>query len=51
MAQNRRLLNLVIGKASKNEKVKALIEEMLYSNNSKGKLSHPLFYLKLMLGI
>jgi geranylgeranyl reductase family protein len=51
LANNQRLLNLVIGKASKNIKVRQLLEEMLYNMNTKGKLSQPMFYLKLMLGI
>lgn len=51
LARKPMLLNLVIGRASKNEKVRQMLEEMLYSMNSKGKLSQPMFYLKLLLGI
>ncbi len=51
LAGNPRLLNLVIGKASRNEKVRKTLEEMLYSINTKGQLSRPMFYLKLVLGI
>ncbi len=51
LARKPRLLNLVIGRASRNEKVRALLEEMLWSMNTKGKLSRPMFYLKVMLGI
>ena len=51
LAAKPRLLNLVIGKASKSEKVRKLLEEMLHSMNTKGKLSQPMFYLKLALGI
>jgi flavin-dependent dehydrogenase len=45
------LLNLVIGKASGKKKTRELISEMLYSNTQKEKLSNPLFYLKLILGL
>lgn len=51
LARKPRLLNLVIGKASKSEKIRNLLEEMLYSMNTKGKLSQPMFYLKLVLGM
>ena len=51
LARKPGLLNLVIGRASRNEKTRKQLEEMLYSFNTKGKLSQPLFYLKLMLGI
>jgi len=51
LARQPKLLNLVIGKASKNQRVRKLVEEMLYNMNTKGKLNQPMFYLKLMLGI
>ena len=51
LATKPRLLNLVIGRAEKSEKVRQRLEEMLYSINSKGKLSKSWFYLKLMLGL
>lgn len=51
LARSPRLLNLVIGKASKSKKVRNLLEEMLYNINTKGKLSQPMFYLKLALGL
>jgi geranylgeranyl reductase family protein len=51
LASRPRLLNLVIGKASKSEKVRNMLEEMLQSMNTKGKLSQPMFYIKLALGI
>lgn len=44
------LLNLVIGRASKNENLRRHISEMLYNDKAKKKLTNPLFYFKLMLG-
>jgi menaquinone-9 beta-reductase len=51
LARNRRLLNLVIGRASRDEKLRQSISEMLYSDKAKSKLRNPLFYLKILLGI
>jgi geranylgeranyl reductase family protein len=51
LARRQRLLNLIIGRASRNENTRLLISEMLYSTNAKRKLKSPLFYLKLILGI
>ncbi len=51
LAGNRLLLNLVIGKASRNERTRALLEEMLVNMNTKGRLSKPLFYFKLAMGL
>jgi menaquinone-9 beta-reductase len=51
LAQSRRLLNLVIGRASANKKLRMTISEMLYNDKAKSKLSNPWFYLKLMLGL
>jgi flavin-dependent dehydrogenase len=50
LAKSRRLLNLVIGKASGNEKLRQAISEMLYNDKAKNKLKNPLFYLKLLTG-
>ncbi len=50
LARRKYLLNLVIGRASRNEKTRDLIAEMLYSSEAKGKLKNRLFYLKLILG-
>jgi flavin-dependent dehydrogenase len=51
LAHHRSLLNLVIGKASGNEKVRTLIEEMLYDETAKKKFKNPLFYIKLLPGL
>ena len=51
LARKQRLLNLVIGKASKDEKLRDLMSDMLYSTYTKSKLNHPWFYLKLLTGI
>jgi menaquinone-9 beta-reductase len=51
LAQRERLLNLVIGRASRHENTRKLISEMLYSDKKKEKLKNPLFYLKLLLGL
>ncbi len=51
LARNRRLLNLVIGKAARNERTRMLLEEMLVNMNTKGRLSKPLFYFKLAMGL
>jgi geranylgeranyl reductase family protein len=51
LARNQRLLNLVIGRASCNERTRKMISEMLYSDQEKAKLIKPLFYFKLLLGI
>ena len=50
LAGRKALLNLVIGKASRHEKTRDMISEMLYDTNAKRKLSKSLFYLKLLLG-
>ena len=49
LAKKHRLLNLVIGRASKSLKIRNLITNMLYDTNTKGKLSDRLFHLKLFL--
>jgi menaquinone-9 beta-reductase len=51
LARYKGLLNLVIGRASRNENSRNLISEMLYSSKAKKKLSKPGFYLKLLLGL
>lgn len=51
LARRQFLLNLVIGRASRDEKLRKIISEMLYSNDQKGMLSKPLFYIKLILGL
>jgi len=51
LARRKRLLNLVIGKASRNEKTRNFISEMLYKANTKRNLNKPLFYIKLILGL
>lgn len=50
LARRKYLLNLVIGRASRNEKTRDMIAEMLYNPKAKEKLKKPLFYLKLILG-
>ena len=50
LARNQRLLNLVIGRASRDIKLRHTISEMLYSDKAKSKLGNPVFYLKLLLG-
>ena len=42
------LLNFVINKASRSEKVKELISGMMANQIPKTKLANPLFYLKLL---
>lgn len=49
LAKSRSLLNLVIGRASKNEKTRRLISAMLYDPEIKKKLSKPGFYMKILL--
>lgn len=51
LARRKFLLNLVIGRASRDKKLRNLISSMLYSNEQKVKLRNPLFYLKLLLGL
>jgi geranylgeranyl reductase family protein len=51
LARRQNLLNLVIGRASRNEKIKRLISDMLYNQDEKVKLSKPEFYIKILLGI
>jgi geranylgeranyl reductase family protein len=50
LARRKYLLNLVIGKASRDEKTRDMIAEMLYSTKAKKKLHKLVFYLKLLLG-
>jgi flavin-dependent dehydrogenase len=50
-ARKQLLLNLVIGRASRDDNTRTLISEMLYSDKQKLKLKNPLFYLKLILGL
>jgi geranylgeranyl reductase family protein len=51
LARRPTLLNLVIGRASRNENTRNLLAEMLYSTDAKRKLNKPVFYLKLLLGL
>jgi geranylgeranyl reductase family protein len=51
LARKKLLLNLVIGRASRDDNTRTLISEMLYSDKQKLKLKNPLFYLKLILGL
>jgi flavin-dependent dehydrogenase len=51
LARKALLLNLVIGKASRNEKIRMAISEMLYDPKAKNQLSRSSFYLKLIFGI
>ena len=51
LARRQFLLNLVIGRASRNENIRKSISEMLYSNEQKSKLSETSFYIKLILGL
>ena len=51
LAKKAFLVNLVVNKASSRDKVREHLTEMIYSINSKGKLSTKMFYYKLMLGI
>ena len=48
IGRNRFLLNFVINKASRSEKVKELISGMMANQIPKTKLANPLFYLKLL---
>lgn len=51
LAKSHELLNLVIGRASKNPKVRLLLQQMLFNINNMEKLKKPMFYLKLALRI
>jgi menaquinone-9 beta-reductase len=51
LARRQFILNLVIGRASRDENTRKSISEMLYSNEQKGKLSKTSFYIKLILGL
>ncbi|NTV84730.1 MAG: NAD(P)/FAD-dependent oxidoreductase, partial [Bacteroidales bacterium] len=51
LARRQNLLNLVIGRASRNEKTRRLISEMMYNPDAKKKLSKPDFYIKILLGL
>jgi geranylgeranyl reductase family protein len=51
LARRPELLNLVIGKASANEKTREMISEMLYNTEAKNNLSKSSFYLKLLIGL
>ena len=51
LARSSALLNLVIGRASGNEKTRLAISEMLYSQEAKSKLGRPGFYIKILLGL
>lgn len=51
LARGARLLNLVIGKASKNDIIKEQVRSMIYNINNTKPLSSPLYYLKLLLKI
>ncbi len=50
LARRKILLNLVIGRASKNKNLRDSISEMLYSPDAMRQLNNPLFYLKLITG-
>jgi hypothetical protein len=43
------LLDFIIGKAQKSEKVRRELAGMIASREAKGKASDPLFYLQLLL--
>jgi geranylgeranyl reductase family protein len=51
LARRQNLLNLVIGRASRNENTRKLISEMLYNPAVKNRLSKPGFYIKILLGL
>jgi menaquinone-9 beta-reductase len=51
LARRQFLLNMVIGRASRNENLRKQISGMLYSNEQKGQLGSPSFYIKLVLGL
>jgi flavin-dependent dehydrogenase len=51
LARRENLLNLVIGRASRNENTRKLISEMLYNPAVKNRLSKPGFYIKILLGL
>ena len=48
LANYRMLLNMIINKASRNEKIQDIISGMLANEIPKDKLSNPLFYLKVL---
>jgi flavin-dependent dehydrogenase len=50
MGKIKPLLNLVIGKASRNKEIRETISGMIANENAKQNLINPLFYLKLLLG-
>ncbi len=49
MGKRKFLLNLVIGKASRNREIRETISGMIANENAKQSLINPLFYLKLLL--
>lgn len=51
LARRKMLLNLVIGRASRDENTRKAISDMLYSTDAKNRLNKPYFYLKLLLGL
>lgn len=51
LARNSRLINLVVGKASKSQKVRDALRDVLFGMNTMQELSQPMFYAKLLLGI
>lgn len=51
LAKNASLLNLVISRAAKNPFIRKRLQEMIFDINRKGKLTTPLFYLKVLLNI
>ena len=48
LARSKFLLNFVIGRAARNEKVRNIISSMLANEIPKTELSNPLFYLKIL---
>jgi geranylgeranyl reductase family protein len=51
LARSKKLLNLVIGRATANDRTRQAICEMLYSHKAKSRLRKPGFYIKLLFGL
>ena len=51
LAANAWLINLLIGRASKNKKIRYLLKDIVFGVNAMKELGKPIFYVKLMLGM
>jgi len=51
LAHHKELLNMIIGKAARNEKIRNIISEMIYDIKAKSKLKQAFSHVKLLSGI